>query len=244
MNLTPDAKYLVAQNLSGKDLIQLCATNSEMRKLCHSEKFNPIWKKNIKNDFGFDYKGKNGYMEYLHNTYVFKQKFWIVTMYDTNSDEIIQADIYRSYDDAISGIANDILKSISYGHRPTYPIIKTQIKTTGYIKHEATRYAITQGEFKNTAIDNEKIYQAQLNELADLIYGKENNEQLKDDFKDDFATMLEDISDEEEFSFEGFWGSFVDRLSDSSDVVGDLSEIKRYVGKMLGVSQAEIEDDE
>jgi len=75
-----DAKYLIAQKLSGKDLLSLCSTDTEFRGLCMSNKFNPIWQANLKKEYNVDYKGKNAYMEYLHHSYFSKQIYYTVVI--------------------------------------------------------------------------------------------------------------------------------------------------------------------
>jgi hypothetical protein len=64
MDLTLDAKFVLATKLSGNDLIRLCATDTEMRRICNSKKFNPIWVSKLKEDYNVDYQGNDGYMEY------------------------------------------------------------------------------------------------------------------------------------------------------------------------------------
>ena len=230
-NLTPDAKYSVAIELSGKDLVRLCSSDSEMRRLCSSEKFNPIWRQNIKTDFNIDYNGKHGYMEYLKYTYIFNQKFWIVTRYSTEEDSILGANIYQSYNEAFNGIVDEIEKYPMTDYKPTYPIIKAQLDDRNNIKVGEIKYEITEGSVKTSTNDREKLYQKQLDELADIAYEDEEDDQLKSDFKDDFDSALHAALEDQEFSFDSFWKTFSGYEPYNNHP--KLSTIKKYIRTVI-----------
>jgi hypothetical protein len=238
MNLTPDAKYSIATKLSGKELTSFCSTDSEMRRLCSSSKFSPIWQKHIKNDFNIDYIGKHGYMEYLQYTYIFNQKLWVVTVLDTDQKSIMKAEIFKNFNEAVIGISNEIEKEkemtkINMGYL-SYPSIKAHFENHNSIKYRSYIYEITEGNFQHTSDEKEKEYEKQLNILADIAYGNNLNkdeEYLKNDIKNDFKTAVENSldEDEEKFSFDSFWGIF----SISNKKNKNLSKIKMYAEEML-----------
>lgn len=106
MNLTPDTLYTVALNLSGKELLNMCSVNRETRRICMSERFNPIWSKKLYEDYSIQYKGKDGYNKYLESTYFYHQKYWVATI--SYNREIIESALFRDRESGILFLVNKI----------------------------------------------------------------------------------------------------------------------------------------
>ena len=110
MNLTPDALYSVALQMKGEDLVRMCSIDQRTMRICRSEKFNRIWIANLKDEFNIDYNGDNAYMEYLQNVYMFKQKYWIATIFNENDQLVEHAKIFRKHEAAIAFLVQEYNK--------------------------------------------------------------------------------------------------------------------------------------
>jgi hypothetical protein len=166
MELTPDTKYLVAQKLSGKDLVKLCSTDKEMRKLCSSDKYNKLWQEKLKEDYDVKYEGKNAYMEYLQNTYFYNKGYYIVTVVAYGYTE---SELFKKRKDAINWIASEINQQTE---EIPFVVIRSSLDSDGEIilKDYGTTYYLTRSSFNNKKLkDFESEYDEKLKEITKII---------------------------------------------------------------------------
>lgn len=243
--LTPDAKYLLAEKLSGVELVKLCATDVNMRQICSNSRYNSIWIKRLKDDFNVDYNGNNAYMEYLQNTYFYKQEYWTVIHQDMNTYDITDVTNYKSRDDAIDAIVNYIQEVIrtrviipvNENEEDTknwgYPVIKRELDVNGEIDFMIEKIILTNSSFDTKPRHNYKErYEQRLRALSEMVH---TSKQDQDDFIDDFKTIVDDwvdIGEDKQFDYEEFEPGLMTILPKGLSE-NKLREINNYVKNLL-----------
>jgi len=71
--LNSDEKMSILMNLEGKEINKVCQTSKTMQKICNDERYNPLWKNKIREEFNIVYKGSKANDEFkflyrLNNT--------------------------------------------------------------------------------------------------------------------------------------------------------------------------------
>jgi hypothetical protein len=212
MNLTPDTKYLVAEKLTGKELVRLCSTDKEMRRLCSSQKFNKLWQDKLKKDYKVMYEGENAYMEYLQNTYFYNKFYWIVTNIDEDNEQPADSVLFKEKKDAVNYIADGI-----YGLGGDYPfsVIFAKLDSDGFINYGGFIYFLAQSKFySKKQYDYVKEYDEKLKEIVEILR-EENNEEIEIDDLKDF------LSDNEIDSY----GKFIDKVSENYTISEKAEEL-------------------
>ena len=181
--LTPDAKYALAEKLSGGELVRLCSTDRSLRKICQSSRYNTIWKQKLKEEFNVDYQGANAYMMYLHNIYFYGQTYWLV------AGDTIPA-LFRTRKEAL----NHMVEVMPY----SVPKTLAEIKKYGDVTFEDERITITlesiQFETKKQK-DYVKAYDDKLVEIAKMI--GDYDQDTIDNFIKNFKITMEDSIESE-----------------------------------------------
>ena len=77
--LDSDSKMQVLMNLTGTEIVRLCQTSKSMLDICNRERYLPLWKKKIKEEFNVDYEGNAGFEEYKFLTKLAKKTIYLVT---------------------------------------------------------------------------------------------------------------------------------------------------------------------
>lgn len=72
-NLNSDEKMKILINLQGHEIVKVCQTSKKMQLICSDERYNPLWKNKIKNEFNIDYNKEKAFKKYkelsiLYNT--------------------------------------------------------------------------------------------------------------------------------------------------------------------------------
>jgi hypothetical protein len=88
-NLNSDEKMSILMKLEGKEINKVCQVSKIMRKICTDERYNPLWRNKIKEEFNIVYTGSKAYDEFkflyrLKNTEIHTVK--ITNEYDWGSD--------------------------------------------------------------------------------------------------------------------------------------------------------------
>jgi len=199
--LSADPKYLVAQELSGPDLVRLCATDQSMRQICATSKYNPIWIRLLKSDYNIDYNGNNGYMEYLQNTYFLNKPYYMIRFVFNESpdDEADDPILCRSKDEAYNRIKKyvDLEKSNIITDKSYIEIVK-EIENNGYFKLQRNfsdiRIYLTEANFDTSPVEDYKTrYQSGLESIAEIIYP--TDKEKREDFMNDFDDILDYVID-------------------------------------------------
>ena len=223
-DLTPDAKYKLATTLSGDDLIKLCATDSKMRTICQSSRYNHIWNKRLKDDYNVDYEGINPYMEYLLSTYLYKNRYWVVDIYDNNegySDDYM----FDSRNKAINYIVSFISK-----HKFNVGIITMLmlLNTERAIENDNYRIRLEEVTFDHSPNDDAvHIFQEDMKALASSIHP--DNKLKQEEFINDFNELMEGYDSFEDLLETSEFVTFLDKnvtnKMSSDSIVDNLKNI-------------------
>lgn len=254
-NLTPDTIYSVALVLDGSELMKMCSTDKETRRICTSEKFNPIWTSKLLKDFNVKYDGNNAYMEYLQHAYLYKQTYWVATVFNNNDNEIVTNKIFKNHSDAAVFLANEAMKYHKrnpHFNKTQYFIYLSVIKNQGKMEDNWNKYEISEGEFetKYQNTGNYNTYISTLKELYDLISHHSalntDNEKEFNNFREEFELIVsEQYTDDNDFGDEdkeNVWERFKSEVL-SSYIEGKVNKnIKTAFMKILSIENVYEED--
>lgn len=214
MNLTPDTLYSVALELDGGELMKMCSTNNETRRICTSERFNPIWTQKLLKEFNVRYQGNNAYMEYLQHAYLYKQSCWIATISSRKSTVSITK-IFKNKSDAAAFLANEAMKyhwSNQDANKPKYFVYIAALNEGGEFKDKWNKYKLVRSDFETTAQESENYnnYNSSLTNLYNLLVSSGSLEDDQADFKRRFESMISAISEggERRIDGENIWRNF------------------------------------
>jgi hypothetical protein len=155
-----DYLYSLALKMKGRDLMELCSTDQKTRKICTSEKFNPIWIRNLLDDFNLQYSGNEAYIEYLQHAYLYKQTYWVATIFNKYIGHIVTSKIFKNREDAAIFLANKKVDDKISRHCQFEPFKISEIfayfKELGSFEDQWNRYEISKSEFETKPETNRK----------------------------------------------------------------------------------------
>ena len=62
--LNSDEKMSVLMKLEGKEINRVCQTSKHMARICNDERYDPLWRNKIKEEFDVEYTGSLPYEKY------------------------------------------------------------------------------------------------------------------------------------------------------------------------------------
>lgn len=197
---TPDTLYMIGSKLKGSEIIKMCSSDTETRRICMSQKFNPLWTRKLLEDFNVVYEGNNAYMEYLQYSYLYKKTYWVASIYERG--DIINTKIFKNRKDGVLFLVNQILKDTThYSHAECFATISTFGEYENNFHNK--KYSITVAMFstENQETKDSILYEGTFRKIYDIITsGKEKDDipvnGKKEDFED-FKIAVELIIAEE-----------------------------------------------
>lgn len=233
-NLTPDTKYLLAEQLSGEDLVKFCSTNASMRQICSSSRYDQIWKDKLKKDFNMNYIGDNPYMMYLQHTYFYKETYWVAIEREENI--IIDTKLFRSWDEAVQYLFMKIMKK----YEVPFSVLETNLIIFGNLEiADEPVVEITTADFRCDNNCVKEFYNRKLREIGKSIYKNTNTEFRREvseeifinNFINDFELFLKEyILNANDRSFISA-DSFIEFFIDNDNTVAN--ESKLMIRKLL-----------
>lgn len=179
--LTPDAKFELAKKLPTHDLLALCSTDTGMRQICISNRFSPIWSQRLKENYNIDYRGPNGYIEYLLMTYTMKNKYYAATihnMYDSSDHTVI---LCRSREEGYAKLtqklnSKEMLTNITHPdyswdrQNVPYIYIRETLNETNSFQIGPYEVSLYESSFDLTPTKNyEELYRQKLNTIIETL---------------------------------------------------------------------------
>lgn len=158
-----DTRMKMLMELNGREIVHVCQVSTEMMKICKNERYTPLWRKKILEEFNVDYQGKNGYEEYkklsiLQNTTLY------TVVYELGCAIEAVATFYN-YEDAVKML----WKHAQYNGGYTYQQINEKLSLDDEIRFDRdTVFSIIKNKtvFKKALTDKEeKEFQKQKNYL-------------------------------------------------------------------------------
>jgi hypothetical protein len=188
MELTSDTKYLVAEKLTGKELIKLCSSDPDMRRLFLQDKYNHLWQSKLKEEYNVDYEGVDGYMEYLQHTYFYNKKRYVASKF--HAGDCLKCFIFNDIDDTINWIYSDIFYKLRENNAiPSFPIVYSRLKETYEYTIGNFNYVIAESKitFDEDSLNFIDLYKKKLKEIGVVVSKGDPSADLSSEyFVDDF----------------------------------------------------------
>lgn len=143
-----DMQLEVLENLSPKDVISLCQTSSNMRKICGDPRFNRYWFNRLQLDFNYSYNGPNGHEEYKRLYHLYNDSFATVIKQDPEfSLEYGREEyLFLTWLDAEEYVIN---KALEEGNDSSVPRLRAKINQEGRIIIGEWEYIVGEASFVN-----------------------------------------------------------------------------------------------
>ena len=93
--LNSDEKMEVLMRLEGREINRVCQTSKNMARICGDKRYDPLWRRKIKEEFNTDYDGPLPYDEYKFLYRLKNKDIYIVIIHLL--DEVEQPGIYLFY---------------------------------------------------------------------------------------------------------------------------------------------------
>ena len=78
--LNSDAQINILRNLKGEEIINTCKVSKKMEKICTSERYDPLWKLKILEEFNVKYNGKNAFKKYEELGSLYDQYIYVLSI--------------------------------------------------------------------------------------------------------------------------------------------------------------------
>ncbi len=215
-NLTPDTTFEIARKLSGKDLIKLCNSSTNITIKCKSHKFYSIWKNNILKDFGIKYNETDGFLEYKRLLYLHSKNHWIINFIDCGDPSDSYTVLFQTYEDCINYIvkfSEDHTLGLKYKYIENKLLQTNTIELLVYnIYVEEISFTIPRTSYKNVydksvkkmvkmlvedTEDEEEIIEQKIDEIDEIFsmlsYQNIENKITKEDIKDTIIGIYDDM---------------------------------------------------
>ena len=185
--LNSDEKMSILMKLTGEEIIKVCQTSKNMSRICNDERFTPLWRNKIKEEFNLEYNGTNGYEKYKYLYMLYRQTFYAVI--DVDTEQVLSSDaiLFDTLEKAEAYIVAFL------GDYFTYSQVISTLRITGHISFGSTIYRIEERKMNNNfnyAREHEK-YQIDKEEFLSLF--GENRDDAESRFEDEFTEIYNEI---------------------------------------------------
>lgn len=189
--LNSDEKMTILMKLKGQEIVRVCQTSKELNRICNDDRFNPLWRNKIREEFNIDYKGERGFDEYKYLTQSYARNFYIVVGVNKDQPEDFSANIFDTRAKAEANILDR-----AFPGKFKYSQIISTLREVGHVTIRDTLYSIEERKmgrnFKNYEKE-EELYQINAKKFFDL-FGED--EDKKEDIKTSIENTLSDINED------------------------------------------------
>ena len=123
--LNSDEKMSILMKLEGKEISRVCQSSKTLQKICTDERYNPLWRNKIKEEFNTDYKDTQVYDEFK---FLYRLKNIELHVVKVNTGDNVYADIFytrrAAFDDMIKLAYNNDYR---YGEENFKQVIEQNI---------------------------------------------------------------------------------------------------------------------
>ena len=187
--LNSDEKMSILMKLGGEEIIRVCQTSKDMSRICNDERFTPLWRNKIKEEFNLEYNEKSGYEKYKYLYMLYKQTFYSVVDVDGNQSLSADTTLFDSREKAEAYIVANVSEKLTYSQ-----IIST-LRIVGHISYGNTIYKIQEYKLYNNSTNydkEEETYQIDKEEFLNL-FGKDR-ENVESRIEDEFQEIYSEIA--------------------------------------------------
>ena len=94
-NLNSDEKMNVLMKLNGQEIVRVCQTSKNMSRICNDERYDPLWRNKIKQEFNEEYKGSLPFEKYKFLYQLKTTTIYVIEILDT--EQIDRPDTWMFY---------------------------------------------------------------------------------------------------------------------------------------------------
>ena len=157
-------------NLNGNEIIRVCSTSKSMGRICSDDRYSPLWRQKILQEFNEKYTGsEKGYDRYKFLRMLYNTTFFIVNIID-NADQNVETFILDKFEKAII-VLRDMLEIYTYSQ------IKYAIDVAGFIRTENYLYVLEEIRLSKVEEDymkEEEKYEKEKTFVESLYKGQRN----------------------------------------------------------------------
>ena len=177
--LNSDEKMSILMNLNGNEIIRVCSTSKSMGRICSDDRYSPLWKQKILQEFNEKYTGsEKGYDRYKFLRKLYSTTFHTLDIIENGQPDNIETYIFDNYEKAV--IFTRLLLKIY-----TYSQIKSAFDVAGFIRTESYLYVVD--EIKLTKVKEDYMKE-------DEKYNKEKDFMESLDKEKEFLYLIRDIN--------------------------------------------------
>lgn len=193
--LNSDEKISILMKLDGNEIIKVCQTSKEMSRICNDDRYTPLWRKKIQEEFHLTYDGERGFDKYRELRILYDTNIYCVIVTDTSGSDEPRTVLFYTMEDAKKYIWMNIEEGFNYMQ------VENTLNANGYIRIGSYRYTIETNRMNNlnTALEDELEEQKRTAENKNkefyMILKKENvdEETIKEEIVDAITDLNSDI---------------------------------------------------
>lgn len=191
-----DERIKILVNLEGDEIINVCETSKEMSRVCNDERYTPLWRQKIKDEFNLTYDGPRGFDKYRELRILYNTNIYTVIVADTNESDHPYSVLFYTLE-----AAKNFIWSMG-ADEFTYMQIDEALKATDHVKIGSYRYTIETNKMSNSEMDTKPVEEQKLiaknktQQFYDLIAKEmEENEEVNEDaIKDGLIDTITDLN--------------------------------------------------
>ena len=151
--LNSDAKMQILMKLTGDEIVKVCQTSKDLYRACNEERYTPLWRQKIKNEFNIDYNGQKGYDKYRDLRTIFGTTYYIVKVINTEQPDNSYVSLCVTKEQAENYIVVQLVESFTYAQ------VKSALEASGFVRDSHLHLSIQQEKMSPTlllSLDEEK----------------------------------------------------------------------------------------
>ena len=179
--LNSDAKMQILMKLSGDEIIKVCQTSKDLYRACNDERYTPLWRQKIKDEFNIDYNGERGYDKYRDLKTIFGTTYYIVTMIDAEDVEGSFSTMFLTKEQA------EMFIVVQFVDRFTYSQIKSSLRASNEVRDSFQLYKIEEHKMHPIPSSDFEDFEEEKRQF------EEEYEKIKKDKGRDFDLLVSDV---------------------------------------------------
>ena len=202
--LSSDVKMELMLKLPSHEILQVCQTSKTMSKICSDSRYDPLWKRKIKEGFSIEYRGETAFEKYKELYKLYKTVLFTVSLID--EDEPNRSGVIGIYDTYEKAEESVIFARI--GDPFTYSQLKYGLRS-GTLKIGGIIYKI-----EETFLSNPEISQAQKDGKDE--YNNEREKLLKL-YEKEVIIPRQPLDEEAEATYKNIFFDALDMIVDEAN---------------------------
>lgn len=135
--LNSDAKMQILMKLSGDEIVKVCQASKDLYRACNDERYTPLWRQKIKDEFNIEYNGERGYDKYRDLRTIFGTTYYIVKIINTDQNSESYSKIFITKEQAENYIVMQLSEFFTYSQ------VKSALKAGGdFLQHSYRLFSI------------------------------------------------------------------------------------------------------